>query len=253
MTSTPRILVLDLETSPHLAYTFSLWNTNIGIHQIMEPTRVISWAAKWHGEKKVMFGAEWEWQTQGTTDSAKWFKRLYDLLMEADAVCHWNGDSFDMPHIRREVKERGWTALPPIRSIDLMKHVKREYRFASNKLDWVSRRLLNDHKTSHTGFQLWVDVLHQIPKAQTLMEKYNKQDVELTDGMLTECWDELKNLPSLALHRGVTGICERCGSADLTRRGFVYTSASKFQRYTCPRGHWTTDRKRLSGADTKAV
>src|SRR5205085_170068 len=51
----PRILTVDIETSPNLGYFFSLWNQNMGLSQVETFTEVISFAAKWHDRKKVMF------------------------------------------------------------------------------------------------------------------------------------------------------------------------------------------------------
>ena len=41
-----RLLVLDVETRPNLAYVWKIWDENIGINQIEESTEVICWAAK---------------------------------------------------------------------------------------------------------------------------------------------------------------------------------------------------------------
>ena len=50
-----RLLFFDLETSPNLVYTWGLFNQNIGINQIVEPTRVLCFGAQWLGESKVHF------------------------------------------------------------------------------------------------------------------------------------------------------------------------------------------------------
>ena len=56
----PKVLTLDIETSPHLAWSFSLWNTTISPDMIVEPSRVLCFAAKWLTGSKVMLFSEWE-------------------------------------------------------------------------------------------------------------------------------------------------------------------------------------------------
>lgn len=228
MTSTPRILVLDIETSPALAWTFSLFKTTIGIHQIEVPTRVMSWAAMWHGDDgPVDFGAEWQ------RGGKAWVKRLHKMMMEADAVAHWNGDSFDLPHLNKLFREHGLDYLPPIASIDVMKHFRRQYRYMSNKLDWIAQELLQDRKETHSGFQLWLDVLRGNAEARAKMESYNKHDVELTDQILKEVYAELRTFPDANLYAEGGDGCPRCGSLNVQRRGHSYTKIGKYPRFWC--------------------
>jgi hypothetical protein len=236
-----------LETSPALVYTWGLWQQNISIGQVVEPTRVICFAARWHGEKSsAMFSAEWSGETT-------MHDLLHELLTEADAVCHWNGDTFDLPHIRRELLEHGYPPLPPIRSIDLLKHVKRNYRFLSNKLDWVSGELLGEHKTKHEGFGLWRRVLAGDEKARALMERYNKRDVILTDRLLTLLRPHLDTmLPTAGLFSEAERCCPKCGRNTLQKRGFHYTTVSKFQRFQCTScGAWSRGGLRVGKVDVR--
>ena len=53
-----KILTIDIETRPSLAYVWGLWDQNVGLNQVEEFGTVISWAAKWHGEKKVYFASD---------------------------------------------------------------------------------------------------------------------------------------------------------------------------------------------------
>ena len=51
----PKILVLDIETAPAMGYFWSILNTNIGISQIVNASKLICFAAKWIGDKKIHF------------------------------------------------------------------------------------------------------------------------------------------------------------------------------------------------------
>ena len=87
-----KTLLIDIETKPHKAYCWGLFDQRIGLNQIVEAGGTLCWAAKWMGDpdSEVMFGAEWD----GTKD---FIGRMWDLLDEADAIVHYNGKKFDTP------------------------------------------------------------------------------------------------------------------------------------------------------------
>ena len=241
-----RILVLDIETSPHLVYAFGLFKQTISIGQIKEPTRILCWAAQFVGEKRIHFGAEWlDPGHMGT---------LHSLLSVTDAVVHYNGSTFDMPHIRRELALAGLDPLPGIKNIDLLSVTKRQFRMASNKLDWVAGQFLGEGKVSHTGFQLWRDVLDGKPKARKLMERYCRGDVALTMRLYDFLLPYITSHPHQGLHTGVGDCCNKCGGTDLERRGFAYTDQSRFQQYRCNNcGGWTRSTMRVQGVVSRGV
>ena len=53
--SPPKILILDIETAPLLVRCYDLWNQNISTGFIVKDWYIISFAAKWAGEKKVYY------------------------------------------------------------------------------------------------------------------------------------------------------------------------------------------------------
>ena len=105
----PRILALDLETSPNLAHVWGLWQQNVGLNQLLESTEVICFGARWLGEEEV------EFRSVHHDGKKKMLKRAWELLNEADAVMGWNSKGFDMKHLNREFLENGLT--PPSRAL----------------------------------------------------------------------------------------------------------------------------------------
>lgn len=245
--SSPKILTFDVETSPIKAYVWGLWKQNIAINQIVEPTRVISWAAKWHGDKKIHFMST---HHNGTIEM---LQGIWDLLNEADIVVHFNGATFDMPHLNREFATEGFPQYAPVQEIDLLKVVKSRFRFPSNKLDYVSRQFALAGKVSHTGFQLWVDCMNGDDRAWALMRKYNKGDVLVTEQLYDKLRPYAKAHPHMGLWSG-EDCCANCGGTDLEKRGFAYTSVSSFQRYKCRAcGRWSRGAKSAARADARGV
>ena len=50
----PKILVIDIETAPASGYIWKLFDVNISLSQLIDTSKVICFAAKWYGEKKVI-------------------------------------------------------------------------------------------------------------------------------------------------------------------------------------------------------
>jgi hypothetical protein len=50
-----KTLYLDIETTPIKAYVWGLWDQNVSINQIIEPTEMLCFGARWGGSKKVIF------------------------------------------------------------------------------------------------------------------------------------------------------------------------------------------------------
>lgn len=242
-----RILTLDLETSPNIAHVWGLWQQNVSLNQLMESTQVISWAGKWYGDKKVEFWSEFHHGKEAMLE------RAHAVLDEADAVVGFNHKSFDMKHLRREFAEQGWLPPSPWKDIDLLAVVKANFRFPSNKLQYVSTALGLKGKVQHSGHDLWVRCMAGEETAWATMRRYNKQDVVLTEQLYEKLLPWIHNHPSVALDNGVDG-CNRCGSTNLQRRGFDTTSLGKFQRYQCQDcGGWLRGGKREEFVDLRGV
>lgn len=222
-----RILALDIETRPTVAYVWRPYKENVGVDQVIEPGGLLSWGAKWYGEKsKIEFEAEW------TVGQERMVERAWELLDEADAVLHFNGKKFDIPHLQREFMQFGLTPPSPYKQIDLLETVKKQARFFMNRLAHVAPELGLKGKIEHEGFPLWVKCLEGDEAAQRRMERYNKRDVT----ELIELYDTIKpwvtNHPSFAAHTGKE-VCPTCGSSHIQWRGTAYTSQTAYRRFQC--------------------
>lgn len=248
-----KILALDIETRPAVVYTWSLYQPIIGVDQIIDPGGMMCFVAKWVGKRGTIFRSEWYDNATSQGGKQEMLEKLWELLDQADAVLHFNGESFDIPHIQREFMEAGMKPPSPFKQIDLYKTVKRQGRFLSNKLAHVGPRLGLEGKVENGGFKLWKSVMEGDVKAQALMKRYNKRDVTL----LEEAYDILKPwIPSHPSHAALDGkpVCPRCGGDDLQWRGYSTTAMSKFRRFQCQGcGGWGKSSKRVSGTTTVAL
>lgn len=245
-----RILTIDIENSPNLAYCWGLFKQNISIGQIEQPGQTISFAARWLGEKKVHFYSDFHDGHEVMVQAA------WDLLNEADAVIGFNSQMFDMVHLNREFILAGLTPPSPYKNIDLYLVVRKQFKFTSNKLDYVAQQLGLGSKTSHTGFSLWLDCMAGDEKAWTLMRKYNIQDTLLTEKLYLKLLPWIPNHPAIGLYddTGSAVSCPNCGSKNLEKRGFAYTAVSTFQRFVCRGcGKWSRATKRLDSVETRNI
>lgn len=221
-----KILVIDIETKPSMAYVWRLWDENVSLDQLIEAGEMICWAAKWLGDKKV------EFRSVEHDGQAVMVERAWELLNEADAVVHYNGRNFDVPYLQRAFLEHGLNPPAPFKQIDLFETVKRQFNFPSNKLEFAGRALLGRGKMKHDGFTLWTSCMNHDAKAWKKMRAYNIADIKLTEELYFVLRPWIKAHPSMAAFDGENK-CTKCGSIDLTKAGFVFLSTGRYQRLKC--------------------
>ena len=222
-----KILLLDIETAPNLCHTWGLWQQNVGIPQIVKGGYTMCWAAKWLGEKDIYH--------MNILDSTpkQMFKGIHNLLNDADVVIHYNGTKFDIPTLNREFILYKMYPPAPYKQIDLLKVARSQFKFASNKLDYVSQFLGLGAKTQHRGHDLWKDCMNKDPDAWEEMSQYNINDVLMLEAVYNALLPWIKNHPNKQMYSEETNICPKCGSNRFQRRGYSITVAGKYIRYQC--------------------
>lgn len=242
------ILFIDIETTPMTAYTWGLWQQNVSLSQIIDSTEMMCFGARWYGEKKVHFKSLHHHGKQEMLDS------VHKLLDEADVVVGWNSASFDSKHLKRELLEAGMMPPSPYKDMDLMRTVKSQFRFPSNKLDYVAQKLGVGAKVQHSGFELWVKCMANDKKAWAEMKKYQIQDVNLLIDLYEKLKPWIKNHPNVALYDGLEDGCTNCGSAHLQKRGVERTASSSYQRYQCQDcGKWLRGTSLISKTAKRSI
>lgn len=244
----PKILFLDIETSPNIVYTFGLRNVFVGIDQIIESTRMMCFAAKWLGDPKVIFHSEHDAGGRPAMAAA-----AHALLDECDVLVHWNGQSFDTKHLNREFLEHGLTPPSPFKQVDLLLAARKQFRFPSNKLAYVSEALGLTGKESTGGFSLWPAYMAGETKALKKMRTYNERDVTLLEELMDILLPWIPNMPHRHLYGG-TGDCQVCGHDTVVADGLYRTPLSVFQQFKCGScGSWSRSSKRIGGTKIQAA
>lgn len=234
-----KLLLLDIETAPNLAYVWGLFKETIPLQRLVSSGYVLCFAAKWYGSDEIMFDSVHQSKPKNM------LKGIHKLLDEADAVIHYNGTNFDIPTLNKEFLLHKMTPPATYKQIDLLRTARDKFRFTSNKLDYVAQALGIGKKVKHQGFELWVQCMAGNKEAWDEMEEYNKHDVQLLEQVYEVFKPWIRNHPNVGLYAG-TGEhnCPHCGSSSLHRRGYSFTSVGKYQRYQCTAcGAWSRDRK----------
>lgn len=243
-----KILYLDIETTPNLAYVWGLWNQNVSINQIVSSTEMLCFGARWHGQKNVIF------KSVHHDGKKAMLKEIHRLLDEADVLVGWNSKAFDSKHLKRELLEAGMKPPSPYKEMDLMLAVKSQFKFPSNKLDYVAQTLGVGAKVQHSGFDLWIKCMAGDKKAWAEMKKYQIQDVNL----LVDLYEILKpwipNHPNRKLYDQLATGCVVCGSQKLQSRGYEVSSTGRYRRFQCTDcGKWQKSKKAEGSSDTRGI
>jgi len=240
ITKRPKILALDLENSPNIAHVWGLFKQNVSLNQLMESAEVICFGARWLHEDTV------EFRSVHHDGKDVMLQRAWDLINEADAVMGWNSKGFDMKHLNREFLEAGMNPPSPVIDLDLMLTVKANFRFPSNKLDYVAQKLGLGAKVQHEGHTLWVKCMAGDDEAWEDMRKYQIQDVDLLIPLYQRLLPWIKGHPNYGLYSGEAECCPNCGSTALRQQGTAKTGASEFPRFVCGNcGKWSRSYKRV--------
>jgi predicted RNA-binding Zn-ribbon protein involved in translation (DUF1610 family) len=229
-----KILLLDIETAPNVVHVWGLWQQNVGINQILDSGYVMCWAAKWLGHDQIFF------DSVKASGAKRMLEQVHALIEQADAIIHYNGNKFDIPTLNKEFLLHKMLPPAPPKQIDLLRVAKSQFRFPSNKLDYVAKALGVGQKIKHAGHELWIRCLANEEAAWKEMQEYNVNDVIILEAVYHRLLPWIKNHPNVGLHHDVNDVCPNCGSHHLERRGFSYTAAAKYQRYQCKAcGTWS--------------
>jgi DNA polymerase elongation subunit (family B) len=246
--TTAKVLILDIETAPISAYVWGIWQQNVGTHQIQSDWFCLTWAAKWLFEDKVYSGKLKPKEATNQNDK-RIIEGIWALVNEADIVIAHNGQKFDMPRLNSRFILNGLKPPLPYQIIDTLLHIRRQFGFTSNKLDYVNK-LLNLERKKETSFELWERCMKGNADALLEMETYNVQDVRILEETYLQIRPWIKPHPNMGLfildeneHR-----CASCGSNNLKAQGKLYnTSANTYELLRCE-NCMAVSRKRIGNA-----
>ena len=229
---TPRIAYIDIETTPILSFVWELWKTDV--IEVVEDSYLLSFAVKWNdGLIKIYALPDYPLYKKNKKNDKELVKDLWKVFDEADIIVAHNADRFDVPRAKTAFRVHGLPPPAPFKTIDTLKIARREFGFASNRLDDLARRCGIGRKLPHQGKHTWLGCMRGDLKAWAVMKRYNKHDIFLLEGIYKYFRPWTSNHPNINLYNHDLTACPKCGSKNLIRKGYSFTAASKRQRYKC--------------------
>ena len=224
-----RILKIDIETAPAKAYIWDLKTRYVPISQVQEDGYILCFAYQWVGEDDAWISTRWEHGEEAMVTLA------WELLDEADAVIHYNGNNFDIPRLNTEFLRYRLGPPSPSHHIDLYRTVAQNFRVLSRSMNHMLHILGMESKLEHKGMELWTNCMKGVKEDQRLMEEYNIQDVNVLGDLYLELRPWIRQHPNVALWmpHGSTPLCPICGSTKLKFKSYKRTKVLSYKQYHC--------------------
>lgn len=229
---TAKILILDIETAPNIAYVWGAWKQNVGQNQWLKKSHIMSVAWKWLDGDEILY------LENRKSDDRNIVKAIYELLDEADIVVAHNGNKFDIPVIIGRGVVHGFNPPSPYFVVDTLLVARKELRLVSNSLANLCEELNLSRKKSHKkypGFELWLGCLRGDDAAWDEMREYNIHDVISLEELYLRLRPYMRNHPNVArVNEQGEVACAKCGSTNIEYRGYYYTKAGLcYRRFVC--------------------
>lgn len=238
-----RCLILDIETSPLLVYSWGIRDQHIGLDQIHTDWYIMAWSAKWVGEKAPVIYRDLRNKKLGNDKPI--LRPLWKLLNEADIVVTQNGREFDSKKINARFMLNGMKPPKPYQHFDTYQLVKRVASFTSNRLEYLTDKFCSTHKkSSHgkfSGWKLWIECLKGNIQAWNEMKAYNIKDVLSTEELYLKirAWAP-ETFPKTFNLTDKEAQCGTCGYKGRMKEGRPRKAKTfMYRQNSCPKcGTW---------------
>jgi hypothetical protein len=237
----PRILLYDIETMAKLAWVWEDRNTNI--IDTYRDWYMLSAAWRWYPSRHTGFVSIFQDPafTPGCRNDLLVAATLASLFDQADVTVAHYGDGYDLPKTQARIEYHRLPIPSPHQHLDTKKEAARYFKNYSNRLDELCRVLDIGRKLQHRGFEMWRGCEDGDPRAWREMERYNRHDVALLDGLYRRLipWIGTPGYGGAGPNYGLwpqgnhDWTCPKCGGHRGQMRGVYRTRFSQFQRFQC--------------------
>jgi RNase P subunit RPR2 len=234
----PRILLLDIETTPLEAYIWAtqVWKARVGDESVISRWFMLTWSAKWLFASDTMSMKLNKEEVLVENDN-RIVTGLWKVLNEADIVIAHNGDAFDVPNMNTRFIVNGLPPTKPYQTIDTLRIAQKQFGFSHNSLAALARVFDLEGKAD-SGYSLWKRCKNGDEEALAAMESYNRQDVSVLEEVYLKIRPWVKGHPNLGLYMELdVPVCKNCGSTHIKEDGkYYYTQTGKYATLKCECG-----------------
>jgi len=231
-TKQPKVLLIDIETTPLQVHCWGTWKQRIGHEQVINDWFMLSYSVKWLFDSKIHSSVLTPEEAIKKDDS-RIARELWKFFDQADVLIGHNIFGFDLPKAQTRFLINKLAPPSPFQVIDTLRVAQKNFRFASNKLDYIGQLILNDRKI-HTEYQLWLRCLDGDPQALADMLVYNQKDVLLLEEAYVFLRPYIKSHPNMSIYQeSHEPSCPNCGSANIDECGHYTTSVNQYLAFRC--------------------
>lgn len=218
-------IFLDIETAPLVVYSWSIGRkVSLSYENILTDRRIICICWKTEGQSKVN---SLSWENQ---NDKKMLLEFAKVISDADELVGHNIRGFDLGIVKARCAFHEIQTLPKYTIVDTLSLARSNFRFVSNRLDYLGQYLGVGEKIETGGFNLWKEVLQNSIPALNRMIKYCKGDVELVERVYNRI---LMSVPHKT-HAGVLEgngkwSCAKCASTEVKTSKKKITASGAIQ------------------------
>jgi DNA polymerase elongation subunit (family B) len=226
----PKIIIWDIEVTPCVTATFTLYPESISHESIIKDWNIVSIAWKELGKKTTYSTSVLDDPKRFKKDSGDDYyvvKKIREVFEDADILVAHNGKKFDTKKLNARLIHHKLPPLPAgIQQVDTLQEIKKVATFTSHRLDYLCKTLIGAGKIE-TQKGLWMRALKGEKKAIEEMVNYNKTDVVLLEELYLRIRPYLKSHPHLGAmdNRDRHTTCPKCGGDDLKGHKIRFTAA----------------------------
>ena len=227
----PRVGVIDIETLPAIVYVFRLFDQNISPEQVISDVCLLSWAGKYLNESNIYSDIMTSEESKKRLDK-RIVESCWKFMNSCDVIIGHNWSGFDGKILNILFLQYN---LPPLKyvTVDTLLCAKKNFRFSSNSLSFINKRLEIRDKITNEGFLLWRKCSEGNKESLDTMMEYNIGDIFSTEQLFYKLRPYIRNF-NVALYNEIEeNQCPVCGSKNLKIEGFYYTSAGKWESVRC--------------------
>lgn len=235
----PKVLILDVETSASIVYSFSRFKAFIKPDQVIQEPYMLTWAGKWLGNPNIISYKLPDFQElfdYNFKSDELLIKELWNILDEADIVVIHNA-KFDKGWFNQRAMFWGLVPPSPYKIIDTLRELKQICALPSNSLANAANFFeLPNRKLDNAGWSLWQGCMEGNPQDFISMETYNVGDITTLENLYLKLRPFMQQHPNVSLYtKTESPACVVCGSGDLTQivGKSSYTNLSEFEVLRC--------------------
>lgn len=222
-----KILIFDIETSATVGHSWKIWETNV--HHVEREWEILSASYKWFGDKDIKFIRQANYQK---SNDKKLVQKLWKLFDEADIILAHNGKSFDIKKVNARIAVHNLPPPSPFKILDTKLEARKYFGFNSNSLDALAKYFKVGSKLKHPGYDMWLGCMKNDAQSWKDMERYNRHDVFLLEGVYKHIRPWMKTHPNVNDFDKPDN-CPVCGGEHLKSCGIIRTERSVFRKYRC--------------------